>query len=181
EIPGIAPHLDDFLATLTLLDKLGGGYEIDIVSGVGFEYYTGMIFQLCVGKEQVGGGGRYDALIPAMGGGNVPACGFALYLDRFLQLVNPEQLKPTESKSVLVRAGGEGVAKAAFNLAESLRKAGFVAEIDLGGQPADDYGWVVDIKKDAAGFQVRDNKTSRKTDLKRPVDVIKFLEESGGD
>ncbi|OGO01543.1 MAG: ATP phosphoribosyltransferase regulatory subunit, partial [Chloroflexi bacterium RBG_13_52_12] len=87
DIPEIRAPLDDFLKTVAVLDDLGLKYQINIASGAEFEYYTGMIFQLYVGKEKIGGGGRYDALIPSMGGGDVPASGFALYLDRLMSLV----------------------------------------------------------------------------------------------
>ena len=87
-MPEISPPLDDFLKTVALLDELGLKYQINIASGAGFEYYTGLIFQLFIGEEKVGGGGRYDALIPSMGGGDVPASGFALYLDRLMELSN---------------------------------------------------------------------------------------------
>ena len=80
---------------MTILDELGLKYQINIASGAGFEYYTGMIFQFFTGGEKMGGGGRYDALIPSMGGGDVPASGFALYLDRLMKLVKPEAMRPS--------------------------------------------------------------------------------------
>ena len=80
-LPEIRTSLDDFLKTVAILDDLGIKYQINIASGAGFEYYTGIIFQLFMGKEKIGGGGRYDALIPSMGGGDVP-CLRLRYLPR---------------------------------------------------------------------------------------------------
>ncbi|PKH45558.1 ATP phosphoribosyltransferase regulatory subunit, partial [Dehalococcoides mccartyi] len=76
--------LNDFIAGVDVLDKLGVSYQIDLASGKGFEYYTGVIFHLFVNGEHVGGGGRYDKLIPLLGGPDKPAAGFALYLNRLI-------------------------------------------------------------------------------------------------
>jgi histidyl-tRNA synthetase len=102
-LPEVGPPLDDFLDTVAVLDDLGIKYRIDVASGAGFEYYTGVIFQIYVGEEKVGGGGRYDALIPAMGGRDVPASGFALYIDRLMGLVKPGTLLKPAPGTVLVR------------------------------------------------------------------------------
>ncbi|OGO31899.1 MAG: ATP phosphoribosyltransferase regulatory subunit, partial [Chloroflexi bacterium RBG_16_56_11] len=83
--PDVLPCVDSFLDTVSRLDDLGIKYQINVASGAGFEYYTGIIFQMFIGREKVGGGGRYDALIPSMGGGDVPASGFALYTDRLVK------------------------------------------------------------------------------------------------
>ena len=91
-LPELESPLDDFINIVDLLEALGCDYQIDLASGRGFEYYTGMIFQLFMGEENMGGGGRYDALIPLMGGKNTPASGFALYLDRLMSFVKPETL-----------------------------------------------------------------------------------------
>ena len=77
-LPEFIPVLDNFIGVVDLLTAMGLKYRIDIASGRGFEYYTGMIFQLFEGDTKLGGGGRYDALIPLMGGKNTPASGFAL-------------------------------------------------------------------------------------------------------
>jgi histidyl-tRNA synthetase len=64
-LPEFSPYLDNFVAIVDLLEALGCRYHIDIASGAGFEYYTGVIFQFFIGGQKIGGGGRYDALIPA--------------------------------------------------------------------------------------------------------------------
>ena len=181
-MPDIAPCLDDFLQAVELLDSLGCRYQIDIVSGAGFEYYTGMIFQLYAGDEKIGGGGRYDALIPSMGGGNVPACGFALYCDRLLKLVNPDLLISPRSPGVLVRPqpGNDESIKTAYELAGILRETGYVAEIDLGGKMPKKYRWVIEVN-DKAAFEVLDNTKSTKIDFTKIADVLKLLESNGGD
>ncbi len=86
-LPKFEPSLRDLTAIAQLLDKNGCPYHIDIASGRGFEYYTGVMFQFYVGKKWIGGGGRYDDLISLIGGPDVPASGFALYVDKLVDLL----------------------------------------------------------------------------------------------
>jgi histidyl-tRNA synthetase len=178
----IIPQIDDFLETIALIEALGCRYKIDIASGAGFEYYTGMIFQLFIGGEKIGGGGRYDALIPAMGGGDVPASGFALYLDRLMDLVKSEDIAATARQRVLVRApSGDTVAvKEAFNIASSLREAGYVAEFDLDGQEPGSR-WVINVGGKALSFDLIDPVNGKKFGISTVGEVLKLLEEEGGD
>jgi histidyl-tRNA synthetase len=134
DIPEIKKPLDDFFKTVEVLDELGIKYQINIASGAGFEYYTGVIFQLYANKQKIGGGGRYDALIKSMGGGDTPASGFALYLDRLTELVKMPAAAVSEVETILVKATSTDVVKEAFNAAEALRRAGFIAELILDGQ-----------------------------------------------
>jgi histidyl-tRNA synthetase len=181
-ISDIGPEIDNFIRITELLDALGCPYQIDIASGAGFEYYTGMIFQLYAGGEKVGGGGRYDDLIPSMGGGDVPACGFALYLDSLMKLVKPELIVTPESPHILVKTPPEGkeAVKAVFQLTERLRRAGYVAEIDLGGLASEDYRWIIEVNRDMVSFLVQDIAWAAPVDLPSIDDVIKYLEGNRG-
>ncbi|MCK4273740.1 MAG: ATP phosphoribosyltransferase regulatory subunit, partial [Dehalococcoidales bacterium] len=179
-MPEVRPHLDDFLQAVALLDELGVKYQINIASGAGFEYYTGMIFQLFIGKEKVGGGGRYDALIPSMGGGDVPASGFALYLDRLISLVSPETFAGSAAEKVLVRVKSADAMKEAFKAAENLRGAGYVAELDLDGQKTD-ARWMLEVRSEAPKFALIDNVKSKRVRYKTFNEVLKQLEGEGGD
>jgi histidyl-tRNA synthetase len=171
-LPEIRSSLDDFLKTIAILDDLDIKYQINIASGAGFEYYTGVIFQLFMDKEKIGGGGRYDALIPSMGGGNVPASGFAIYLDRLINLVKPESLLPPSAKRVLVKGSD---AKEAFKVADALRQAGYIAELDLDGKSAD---FTLEVK-DGGALTLIDKTKSKKTDARSVVEVIRLLEAKG--
>lgn len=63
----------------------------------GLDYYTRTAFEyiatgLDAAQNAVGGGGRYDGLAEAIGGGHTPGVGFALGIDRImLALGNPER------------------------------------------------------------------------------------------
>ncbi len=182
-IPEISSHLDDFLHTVALLEALGCRYQIDITSGAGFEYYTGMIFQLFVGGEKIGGGGRYDALIPAMGGGDVPASGFALYLDRLMNMVKPEIIAGPVPERIMVRvpSGDADAMREAFKIAGSLREAGYVAEFDLDGQEPAGLRWIADVQSQAPLFILNDLVKNKKFESSTIDEVLKLLEEDGGD
>ena len=63
---------------------------LDLAFVPGIAYYTGIVFEIsCDGDDgsvTVGGGGRYDGLVKALGGGeDVPAMGFALRLDKLVE------------------------------------------------------------------------------------------------
>jgi histidyl-tRNA synthetase len=170
-LPEIRPALDDFLKAVAILDDLGIKYQINIASGAGFEYYTGIIFQIFMGKEKVGGGGRYDALISSMGGGNVPASGCAIYLDKLINMVKAEAVLQLPSKRILVK--GSDV-KETFKVADTLRQAGFIAELDLDGKTAD---WIVEVK--SGGVLTLISKAGKKTDVQSVGEAIKILEAQG--
>jgi len=177
EMPDLAPCLDDFLATVAVLDELGCACKIDIASGTGFEYYTGLIFQLYIGGEKVGGGGRYDALIPAMGGGDVPAAGFALYTDGLMKLVDAAAVAPAGAASVLVRLKS-GVIKDAFMLGDVLREKGYTVALDMGGKSRG-ADWTIEVRGKTPAFVVT-NKSGSRQDAPDVAGVIKILEGKGG-
>jgi histidyl-tRNA synthetase len=97
-LPEFIPALDNFIGVVDMLTAMGIKYQIDIASGRGFEYYTGMIFQIYSGDAKLGGGGRYDALIPLMGGKNTPASGFALQMNTLMNVI--EYLNLAKSKLI---------------------------------------------------------------------------------
>ena len=151
--------LEDFINIATLLDNLGCSYEIDIAAIHGFEYYTGICFQFLAAGEKIGGGGRYNNLVPLMNGEDIPACGFALYADPIMELLPLEKEKGGES-GVLVQ-GKEltpEIVKACFAVAESLRDAGHPAELDFTGRKESKHRWVVLVSgKEPSPFVLMDS------------------------
>ena len=182
DIPEIAPHLDDLLEMVTVLDELGCAYRIDIASGSGFEYYTGMMFELYIGGEKVGGGGRYDELIPSMGGGDVPASGFALYLDRLAAMVKPDAIAPAALPEVLVRAktGGTAAMKDVFATADRLRATGYIAEVDLTGEVNDTVQWLVEVAGKSQPLTMTDTSDKRKSEVPDVAGLLTALEGTSG-
>lgn len=150
-LPQLQPYLDNFIDIVDLLETMGCPYQIDIASGRGFEYYTGVIFQLVRGEEIVGGGGRYDNLVPLMGGQDTPASGFALYFDHIMNLIPPEMLTQRQGPKILITAepGQPQVLEQSFTVARRLRDAGYVVELDLGGHEPSPGKWRLDIRSQA--------------------------------
>jgi histidyl-tRNA synthetase len=174
DLPELKPGIDDFINIAELLETLGCDYRIDIASGRGFEYYTGVIFQFFKGEEKIGGGGRYDALIPLMGGKDTPASGFALYLDHLMNLVKPEALAKPSEQRILIRAEPE-VVKQSFSLAQRLREAGYMAEFYLGAQKQADFNWTLDVQSKPPLFILTDQAKRQRFKAKTISEVLQLL------
>ncbi|MFC2056134.1 ATP phosphoribosyltransferase regulatory subunit [Chloroflexota bacterium] len=176
DLPELEPSLNNFINIVDLLEEVGINYQIDITSGRGFEYYTGVMFQLLADGEHIGGGGRYDALIPLMGGRDIPASGFALYLDRLMNLVKPETLAKPPAQRILIKVEPkEGILKEAFSLANHLHEAGYTAEVYLGGQEPADLKWLLNIQSKAPLFTLTDRTSQQKHEAQTTDEVLALL------
>jgi histidyl-tRNA synthetase len=167
--------LDDFSEIASFLDALSCNYQIDITSTRGFEYYTGLCFQFSVKGEKVGSGGRYDNLIPLIGGNNTPACGFALYADPLANLIQP-QAKLTAGQEILIRcdkATPDSI-RTSFQLAQSLRQAGYVTELDFSGRQSD-RRWIIAIQEKPLLFLVIDQALNQKKEVSSITEAIKMV------
>lgn len=171
--------LEDLINVTTLLDDLGCSYEIDIAAIHGFEYYTGICFQLLAGRKKIGGGGRYDRLVPLMNGEDIPACGFALYMDPIMKLLPLEKEQKGESE-ILVK-GKEltpEIVKTCFNVTESLRDAGHTAELDFSGREESNYRWVILVsEKEPSQFVLTDCIQKQRRDVASMADIVKVISE----
>ncbi len=145
EINKNAPSILDYLCedchnhfeeVKTCLDLAGIAYEIDSRIVRGLDYYTRTVFEFvssAIGAQgTVCAGGRYDGLIAQLGGGNVPAVGFAAGLERLLIVMEGTGVEiPQNEKPTVYLAGmDEECRRKAFSLAMDLRRAGVLAEID---------------------------------------------------
>jgi histidyl-tRNA synthetase len=180
DLPELEAPLDNFTGFAGLLDSLGIKYEIDIASGRGFEYYTGMIFHLSVSGELVAGGGRYDALVPLLGGKDVPASGFALYLDKLMDMVGPGNIAAPAAEIVVVQPqSGADCLKEAFGLVGALHDAGHAAEVYLGTKGPADKKWRVEIRDSAPRFILRDMTKRRRFEAETVDEVLALLKSHG--
>lgn len=172
-LPELEPSLDSFIGVVDLLEEMGCRYRIDLASGKGYEYYTGIIFHLSIGGETVGGGGRYDALIPLMGGKETPAAGFALYMDRLMSRIELEA-KP-KARRILLRPA-PGVVADGFSIASQLREAGFAVEMGW-GEPG--YGWLLEIQKKKPMFALTEQRSGKKAVADTAAGVLALLGRDG--
>jgi histidyl-tRNA synthetase len=81
--------LNEWRSVITLLDAYdipASHIQIQPALARNWDYYTGIVFELWSdGGQHIGGGGRYDELTHLVGGQrDVPAVGFAYYIDQLL-------------------------------------------------------------------------------------------------
>ncbi len=176
DFPRLEAGMDDFLAIARLLTDMGCIYQVDMAMGKGFEYYTGAIFRFQQEDRRLGGGGRYDDLIPLMGGGDIAACGFALDLDQLAAIAStPDNGRST----ILVRAdGGGAIDKVIFETANQLRQAGYRADLDQGCQGATGHRWVLSIRgeKGRPGFVLTNQSSGKTTELDSISEILGILQ-----
>jgi histidyl-tRNA synthetase len=100
----------------------------------GLSYYTGPIWEVAAegGAGSLAGGGRYDQLIAALGGPDVPATGGSLGMERILLLLPRPEAGHTRL-DVAVTVMDERHAARSFGFAAAARDAGLRASVYLGG------------------------------------------------
>jgi len=174
DFPELEQSLDNFVSVVEMLEEMAISYRIDIASGRGFEYYTGIIYQLMAGSQHIGGGGRYDALIPLMGGNDVPASGFALYLDRLMDLVKQDGITGSENRNFLVKAEHAQM-KEAFKLVSNLHDAGYTAEIHTGDKEPEEGNWVIEVRGEGPHFIVKETTGQKISEASTRNEVLKIL------
>lgn len=102
----------------------------------GLDYYVRTAFEVVApglgAQNAVGGGGRYDGLVAALGGPAVGGIGFALGLER-VAMASSEP-PPARSPEVCVIPLADGAATTAFEVVRSLRGAGARCELEPSGR-----------------------------------------------
>jgi histidyl-tRNA synthetase len=82
----------DFETLLTLLNENDIAYEIDTHLVRGLDYYSKTAFEFVsteIGSQSaIAGGGRYDRLVEFLDGKETPAVGFAIGIERLLELID---------------------------------------------------------------------------------------------
>ncbi len=143
DAPRLAEYLDDdsrahFQRLCAYLDAVGIEYDVNEQLVRGLDYYTSTVFEWVTDKLGAQGavcaGGRYDGLVEQLGGRPTPAAGFALGIERLLELMLLEGTEvATPGCEVYVAALGEAAEIAAARVAEQLRADGINVTANLGG------------------------------------------------
>lgn len=130
---------DHFKRLLEYLDELELPYAINTRLVRGLDYYTRTVFEIrSTDKEgrtySLGGGGRYDRLVQALGGEATPAIGFGLGLDRIILEMKRTQVKPyVEPKPrVFLAQLGDMAKKKSLRLFSDLEKNGILIAESFG-------------------------------------------------
>jgi histidyl-tRNA synthetase len=143
--PLLTEHLDagsreHFDALCAMLAGMGVQYSIDPRLVRGLDYYSRTVFEWITdalgAQDAVCAGGRYDGLVPQLGGEATPAIGFAMGIERVVELLRQAGSVPAPVQpAVYVIASGERATRAALGLVERLRDAlpATAFEMNLGG------------------------------------------------
>lgn len=87
----------DFTQLKKILDDNGIEYEIDTNLVRGLDYYSKTAFEFVsddIGSQSaIAGGGRYDRLVEFLDGKATPAVGFAMGIERLMELIVMPQIK----------------------------------------------------------------------------------------
>jgi histidyl-tRNA synthetase len=118
-------HFDELRA---ILDGLGIAYRVNPRLVRGLDYYSRTVFEWLTdalgAQDAVCSGGRYDGLIAQLGGESTPAVGFALGIERTVELlVQAARVPAAPSADVYLVVSGLQASIAALALAEELRDA----------------------------------------------------------
>ncbi len=138
EIARGAPRLIDFLGAASrahfeglqrLLKTNNIPFTINPRLVRGLDYYNLTVFEWLTDKlgaqGTVAAGGRYDPLIEQLGGKPTAACGWAMGVERILELLKEERLVPApDGIDVYLVHQGDAARERAFVLAERLRDTG---------------------------------------------------------
>ncbi|MDQ3697122.1 MAG: histidine--tRNA ligase [Gemmatimonadota bacterium] len=197
---GDAPELRDDLARLASyfehLDALGVAewvhFDLSVVRGLA--YYTGIVFELFDVKGElraIAGGGRYDSLLGALGGVELPALGFGMGDVVLAELLRDRELIPPATATLDYWVAGDDDASltTVMRVATALRRRGLRVEYALRPQKLGKQlkaavsagaGKVVIIRDAAAGTVRRlSDGAERAADL-RLLDGVRPPDRNGG-
>ncbi len=111
------------------LSEIGVPFTIDSKLVRGLDYYRHTTFEYQGGtldsaQNALGGGGRYDGLVAALGGPATDGIGFALGLDRILLACDDEGVFAPPSKAVSVFVVDTTGGREALTISNELRQQG---------------------------------------------------------
>lgn len=139
-----APSILDFLspesknhfdALCTLLKEQNIPFIIDPQLVRGLDYYNHTVFEITSdilgAQNTIGAGGRYDGLLPAVGGPDLPCIGFSTGIERILQTMEGQKIPfpPKVGPVITLISLGEAASKKAFKLLYELRHASIPSEM----------------------------------------------------
>ncbi len=126
-------HFESVKKYLTCMDI---PFSIDPLIVRGLDYYTKTVFEITAQNENsngtICGGGRYDGLVDELGGGYVPACGFALGMERLLLTMEEQGIEIENNQKLKLYVGhiGDENSFYAQKLVAELRELGVCADRD---------------------------------------------------
>lgn len=128
----------DFDQVIVTLGALKTPYKINAKIVRGLDYYQKTTFEFlssdpnAVGSQNaVAGGGRYDGLVRLLGGPNVAGFGFAVGMERLIEVLRAAgKTPPVERSGLFLAALGEKALNEAMKIASELRSAGVAVSME---------------------------------------------------
>jgi histidyl-tRNA synthetase len=121
-----APSREHFDGLCAMLAAMGIEFVLDPRLVRGLDYYSHTVFEWVTdalgAQDAICSGGRYDGLITQLGGEATPAVGFAMGVERVVELLRQAGTLPAPAAPhVYVIASGERATRTALALVERLR------------------------------------------------------------
>jgi histidyl-tRNA synthetase len=114
------------------LDSFGINYFINPQIVRGLDYYTRTVFEVTTtllgAQNAVAAGGRYDELVEFFGGPSTPAAGFAIGVERVVELIKKSLSFSLKRPLVYVAYAGKEVDQEVKRVIKELTKEGFIVE-----------------------------------------------------
>jgi histidyl-tRNA synthetase len=127
---GCRTHFDSLLSFLALL---GISYTVNPDMVRGLDYYTRTTFEVTSenlgAQNAVAAGGRYDRLVKEFGGPETPAIGFAIGMERIIELLKNSVARDFPTPNVFIAAIGDPAARESMVIADRLRGKGLWVEL----------------------------------------------------
>ena len=139
DAPNILDYLnkeskEHFQKVCEYLDILEVKYVIDSKIVRGLDYYNHTVFEvMCEDTDlALGGGGRYDNLVNMLDGPQTPCVGYAVGLDRLVDILMEKELTTNVRSDIdiFIMYVNDDEKKNAIYLANLLRMSGFVVETE---------------------------------------------------
>ncbi len=139
EAPSILDHLcescrNHFEIVQASLDRFSIPFQTNHRLVRGLDYYTRTTFEVIAqtlgAQDAVAGGGRYDGLVKALGGPDQPGVGFAIGVDRLMELLADRAQSLEKQPHLFVAALGPRAQDRAFQWVQEFRMQGIRAEMD---------------------------------------------------
>lgn len=134
----------DFDCVLETLGTLGSSHRVNAKIVRGLDYYLKTTFEFksseLGAQNAIAGGGRYDGLIRLMGGPNIPGFGFAIGMERLVEVIREqrkkaEQVLPDEDRrGIFIAAMGDRAMAEGMKLAAKIRQSGTMVDMDYEGK-----------------------------------------------
>ena len=128
----------DFEILTEALERLNIPFVIDKRLVRGLDYYTRATFEIqteAIGAQSaVAGGGRYDGLIKALGGPDLPATGFAIGFDRLAEISGLKAEDLIQKPDIFIAALGESSVSKAFDWSCAFGLEGIRTEMEFSGK-----------------------------------------------